>query len=64
MIATLTLPLSAAELCEAVRHAKPFNPARLDRVLRLDAARGLVEVQASATWQGLVAYLRQANNRQ
>lgn len=58
MIATLTLPLSAQELCEAVRHARPFNAARLDRVLRLDASRGLVEVQASASWQSLAAYLR------
>ena len=58
MIATLTLPFSASELRDAVRHARPFNPARLDRVLRLDAARGLVEVQANASWQGLVAYLR------
>ncbi len=58
MTATLTLPLSAHELCEAVRHARPFNPARLDRVLRLDTGRGLVEVQASAAWASLAAYLR------
>jgi len=58
MTATLTLPLSAHELCEAVRHARPFNPARLDRVLRLDAGRGLAEVQASASWASLAAYLR------
>jgi len=58
MIATLALPISASELCQAVRLARPFNPARLDRVLRLDATRGLVEVQASATWASLAAYLR------
>ncbi|HZQ74947.1 MAG TPA: FAD-binding protein [Burkholderiales bacterium] len=58
MLATLALPLSAADLCQAVRLAKPFNARRLDRVLRLDASAGLVEVQASATWAGLAAYLR------
>jgi hypothetical protein len=58
MSATLTLPLSAAELCQAVRLARPFNPKRLDRVLRLDTSRGHVEVQASATWASLAAYLR------
>ena len=58
MIATLTLPRSASELCQAVRLARPFNPTRLDRVLRLDTSRGQVEVQASATWASLAAYLR------
>ena len=55
---TLALPFSATELCEAVRHARPFDAARLDRVLRVDASRGLVEVQASASWSSLAAYLR------
>ena len=27
-------PLSAHELCEAIRHTLPYDPARLDRVLR------------------------------
>jgi hypothetical protein len=58
MLATLALPFSATDLCEAVRHARPFNPAGLDRVLRMDASRGLVEVQASASWARLAAYLR------
>lgn len=58
MIATLSVPLSAHELRDAVRHARPFNAARLDRVLRLDASRGIVEVQASANWASLSAYLR------
>ena len=57
MIATLTLPLSALELRDAVRQARRFDPARLDRVLRLDAGRGEVEVQASATWESLAAHL-------
>jgi hypothetical protein len=58
MTATLALPMSAHELREAVRQARPFNPAKLDRVLRLDASRGLVEVQASTSWESLAAYLR------
>ena len=54
---TLALPLSAAELCAAVRHAQPFDAARLDRLLRIDASRGLAEAQASATWSSLAARL-------
>ena len=53
----LALPLSASELCEAVRQARPFNAARLDRVLRVDTSRGLVEAQASARWSSLAAHL-------
>jgi hypothetical protein len=58
MLATLALPHSAFELRDAVRHARRFDPVRLDRVLRMDAERRLVEVQASATWSSLAAYLR------
>jgi hypothetical protein len=48
---TLALPpLSALELREAVRTARRYDCARLDRVLRKDVSRGLVEVQASAAW--------------
>ena len=54
---TLALPLSASELCAAVRQARPFDAARLDRLLRVDASRGLAETQASATWSSLVARL-------
>ena len=61
MLATLSLPVSAHELRAAVRQARPFNAARLDRVLRLDTSRGVVEVQASATWSSLAAYLRPGN---
>jgi len=57
MSATLALPISALELREAVRCSRPFNRERLDRVLRLDASRGLLEVQASATWQGVAAQI-------
>ncbi len=58
MLATLALPLSAHELRDAVRQARPFNPARLDRILRLDTRGGVVEVQARATWASLAASLR------
>src|SRR3954452_8190488 len=58
MLASLALPLSAFELRDAVRQSRRFDPVRLDRVLRLDASAGLVEVQASATWASLAAHLR------
>jgi hypothetical protein len=61
MLASLAMPLSAFELRDAVRQARRFDPVRLDRVLRLDASRGLVEVQASASWAGLAAYLHPAD---
>lgn len=58
MSATLALPpLSALELRDAVRTARPYDRARLDRVLRTDASRGLTEVQASASWKSLAAHL-------
>ncbi len=60
MLASLALPFSAFELRDAVRHARRFDPARLDRVLRLDASRSLVEVQASASWESVAAYLHPA----
>jgi len=58
---TLALPLSASELCAAVRHAQPFDAARLDRMLRVDASRGVAETQASATWSRLTAHLHPGN---
>ena len=51
MHGTASAPLSALELCEAIRHALPYDPARLDRVLRHDAGSALVEVQASTPWK-------------
>jgi hypothetical protein len=58
MSESLSRPLSAAELCEAMRHGRGFDAARLDRILGVDEARGLVEVQAGATWRSLAARLR------
>lgn len=69
MLATQSLPLpalpgprvhSALDLCKAVLagsglpHALPASG--LDRTLRHDAARGLLEVQAGASWQSLAAH--------
>lgn len=53
-----SLPLSAHELSQCVRQSRTFEPSRLDRVLRVDASRALVEVQAGATWKSLAARLR------
>jgi hypothetical protein len=51
-------PLSAAELCEAMRRGRAVDAARLDRILAVDEDRGLVEVQGSASWRSLAARLR------
>lgn len=56
-------PLSAQELCDAVREAVPVDAARLDRVLRVDADRGLVEVQSGTHWKTLAAHLRPGDRR-
>ena len=53
-----SLPLSAQELCESVRESLAIDASRLDRVLRVDTSRGLVEVQAGTRWKNLAAHLR------
>ncbi len=58
MHSTASAPLSAHELCEAIRHALPYDPARLDRVLRHEADSGLVEVQANTPWKSIASRLR------
>ena len=58
MQTTAPAPLSAHELCEAIRHTLPYDPARLDRVLRHDAESGLVEVQANTPWRSIASQLR------
>jgi FAD/FMN-containing dehydrogenase len=57
MLATLTAPVSAIELRDAVRSSSRIDAGRLDRVLRHDSDRGLVEVQASASWATLATRL-------
>lgn len=58
MAAPRSLPLSAHELCESIRQSLPYDASRLDRVLRLDTSRALVEVQANTTWKSLACHLR------
>ena len=53
-----SLPLSAHELAQSVRQCRAFDPSRLDRVLRIDTDRAVVEVQAGATWKSLATHLR------
>jgi FAD/FMN-containing dehydrogenase len=55
MIGTLSLPLSALELQDAVRTTRRYDPSRLDRVLRLEMERDQLEVQASTSWTTVAA---------
>jgi len=52
---------SADELRNALRHARgqalTLDASGLDRVLRADAARGLLEVQAATSWNELAGHL-------
>lgn len=52
---------SADELRSALRHAREhsltLDGSGLDRVLRLDSERGMIEVQAATPWSTLVTYL-------
>ena len=51
-------PISAVELCHAMRHSLPFDPAHLSRILSVDEQRGLLEVQGSTPWAAIAAELR------
>jgi FAD/FMN-containing dehydrogenase len=50
-------PLSAAELCDAIRRGRPFAASGLDRILHSDPQRGVIEVQAATSWQSLATRL-------
>src|SRR5215216_1270096 len=52
------VPLSAAELREAVRHSRRYDPLRLSRVLGVDERAGLVEVQANTPWRSIADRMR------
>jgi FAD/FMN-containing dehydrogenase len=56
-------PISALELCEAVRQGHGVELARLNRILRIDAAHGLLEVQAATPWLAIAAQLRPGDAR-
>jgi FAD/FMN-containing dehydrogenase len=58
-----SLPLSAQELCQSVRTAGRFDASRLDRILGIDEARGLVEVQSGTPWKALAERLRPGDPR-
>ncbi len=56
-------PLSAMELCEAARTGKTVEPGCLNRILRLDATHGLLEVQAATPWLAIAGELRPGDAR-
>ena len=58
-----SMPLSAQELCQSVRAAGRYDASRLDRVLGVDEARGLVEVQSGTSWKALAERLRPGDPR-
>lgn len=57
MNAAAAAPLSALELRDAVRQSRRFDSVRLDRVLRTDPEREVVEVQAGTPWTSVAAHL-------
>lgn len=63
MRATSCIPLSALELAAAMREARPYDPRRLDRILRVEERHGLVEVQAGTSWKTIAAELRPGDPR-
>ncbi len=58
-----TTPMSALELCDAIKTGKSFDPSRLNRILGLDAMHGLLEVQAATPWHAIAAELRPGDSR-
>ena len=58
-----TTPVSALELRDAVRQGRTVDACRLNRILGLDAAHGLLEVQAATPWQAIAAELRPGDAR-
>ncbi len=58
-----TTPMSALELCDAIKTGKPFDASRLNRILGLNAMHGLLEVQAATPWQAIAAELRPGDAR-
>ena len=52
-----SIPLSAHELRDAIRHGQRVDTSRLDRILRPED-RGVIEVQAATPWRNIAALLR------
>lgn len=63
MSASPSHPLSVSELQECLRQRRPVDMSRLDRILRLDRDRSLVEVQAGVSWKALADRLRPGDAR-
>ena len=57
------MPLSAAELRDAMRQGRAFDAARLNRILGRDAERGLLEVQSATPWAAIAAELLPSDPR-
>jgi hypothetical protein len=57
------MPLSVLELRQAMREGRTVDTSRLNRILALDAQRGLLEVQAATPWQSIAAELRPGDSR-
>lgn len=58
-----TKPVSALELCDAVRNGEAVDLSRLNRILRLDPMHGLLEVQAATPWHAIADELRPGEAR-
>lgn len=52
-----SIPLSAHELRDAIRHGQSVDTSRLDRILRPED-RGVIEVQAATPWRAIAGLLR------
>jgi hypothetical protein len=57
------IPQSVSELREAVREGRTVDTSRLNRILAIDAQRGLLEVQAATPWQAIAAEMRPGDPR-
>ena len=53
-----SIPLSAYELRDAVRTGQKVDVSRLDRILRPEDSRGVIELQAGVTWKAVANLLR------
>ena len=51
-----SIPLSAHELRDAIRHGQSVDTARLDRILRAED-RGVIELQAATPWRAIAGLL-------
>ena len=58
-----TKPISAFELCEAVRSGQTLDLRALNRILRHDPTQGLLEVQAATPWCAIAEALRPGDAR-